>query len=288
MPDKVDFGNVAQLSVSSKDLRLINRSGEAVHIQSVSTSCGCTQVSLDADTIEPGGSLPLHVRFSGESYNGDVSRSIVLRLADKTEINIPVKAHVFPYISMSRTNLDFGNVRLGQTASQTVILRSQNPTIRFHVTHVSMASELRVHMIEQSAEETRLVVTSAPTRTSGARYAKLNITTDVPSIENVEVPVHFNATGKYTVKLPQFFFDSVTTTRTISTAISASKNPPQISVLSCPPSVSARVENRNGRSLLTAVCTSDHSSRVMSGNIVLQTNDPVEQRITVPVSALLQ
>ncbi len=288
LPHDVDFGDVAQLSVSSKDIRLINRSGEAIRIQSVATSCGCTQASLDADTVEPKGSIPLHVRFSGESYNGDVLRFIVLKLVDKTEINIPVKAHVFPYVSISRNALDFGNLRLGQTASQTIMLRSQKPTTHFHVTHVSADSELRVHTIEQSAEQTSLVVTSAPMKTSGERFDKLNITTDVPSIEDVEVSVHFNATGKYTVQKPQLLFDSVRITRTISTMINTGKRIPQITVLSCPHSVSAHVERQGGHVLLTATCTSDHSNRIMSGNIVLQTNDPIEQRITVPVTALLQ
>lgn len=58
-----DFGEIQQGEVATMQLPVRNTGTKDLHIQSVSTSCGCTSARVEPTTIPPGGEGTLTINY---------------------------------------------------------------------------------------------------------------------------------------------------------------------------------------------------------------------------------
>jgi hypothetical protein len=76
----IDLGEVVNGEVVVRDVAVKNVGSADLAVESVSTSCGCTQASLDLMTIPPGSSATLHIEFDsgahGPELTGDLVRQV--------------------------------------------------------------------------------------------------------------------------------------------------------------------------------------------------------------------
>ena len=98
----IALGNVVNGDVVVRDVTVKNVGSADLVIKSVSTSCGCTQASLDSMTIPPGGSATLHIEFDsgahGEALTGDLVRQIFVISNDpqQAEAMVELTATILP------------------------------------------------------------------------------------------------------------------------------------------------------------------------------------------------
>ncbi|MCJ7660330.1 MAG: DUF1573 domain-containing protein [Anaerolineales bacterium] len=81
-----DLGDVVNGEIVSRDVILHNDGDSPLVVETVSTSCGCTQASLDPMTISPGEVGVLHIDFDsgahGLNLTGKVTRQIFINSND--------------------------------------------------------------------------------------------------------------------------------------------------------------------------------------------------------------
>lgn len=97
-PASWDFGEIASETVEHTFI-LKNAGGSVLHIQSVSTSCGCTQAKLTKADLGPGETSPMVVSFDPNAHPGQYGRFvrvIYLRSDDpeRPEVQIEITATV--------------------------------------------------------------------------------------------------------------------------------------------------------------------------------------------------
>ena len=97
-PASFDFGKATQNKTLRKEFVIRNFGDEALVIESVSTSCGCTAALVEGKVVKPGGTTPLLVSFETRSYEGHVQKSVIVRSNDPTTnlVEVKIEATVQP------------------------------------------------------------------------------------------------------------------------------------------------------------------------------------------------
>ena len=90
-----NFGDVVNGEIVSHDVAVHNNGESPLVVAAVSTSCGCTQASLEPMTIPPGEAGMLHINFDsgahGPSLTGKVTRQIFINSNDPQQPEILVE-----------------------------------------------------------------------------------------------------------------------------------------------------------------------------------------------------
>lgn len=73
----IDLGEVVNGEVVVRDVAVKNAGSADLTVESVSTSCGCTQASLNLMTIPPGGSATLHIEFDSGAHGPELTGALV-------------------------------------------------------------------------------------------------------------------------------------------------------------------------------------------------------------------
>jgi uncharacterized cupredoxin-like copper-binding protein len=91
-----DFGTIKQETVVKKTVAIKNIGNSALIIIDVQTSCGCTGTKVDKTTIQPGEEGSLEIMFNSGSYNGIITRTIIIHTNDpkNEKITFKITAHV--------------------------------------------------------------------------------------------------------------------------------------------------------------------------------------------------
>jgi len=81
-----NFGDVVNGEIITRDVMVHNNGESPLVVETVSTSCGCTQASLEPMTIPPGEVGVLHINFDsgahGLNVTGNVTRQIFINSND--------------------------------------------------------------------------------------------------------------------------------------------------------------------------------------------------------------
>lgn len=73
----LDLGEVVNGDIITRDVMVKNVGSADLIVESVSTSCGCTQASLDSMTISPGDSATLHIEFDSGAHGAELTGSLI-------------------------------------------------------------------------------------------------------------------------------------------------------------------------------------------------------------------
>lgn len=94
----LDLGNVVNGEIVSRDLSLRNDGDADLVINSVITSCTCTQATVDPMTIPAGQSGILHIEFDsgfhGPSLTGPLIRQVFIKSNDRQQPDLQVELSI--------------------------------------------------------------------------------------------------------------------------------------------------------------------------------------------------
>jgi hypothetical protein len=100
--EKLDFGDVINGEVISQEVIVRNEGEAPLVVKEVSTSCGCTQASVEPMVIAPGEAGVLHIEFDsgahGSELTGELIRQVFLLTNDpeRPEVVVEIAARVLP------------------------------------------------------------------------------------------------------------------------------------------------------------------------------------------------
>ncbi|MCB8973823.1 MAG: DUF1573 domain-containing protein [Ardenticatenaceae bacterium] len=73
----LDFGDVVNGEVIIREVSIENKGQADLVIEAVSTSCGCTQATIDPMTISPGNSGTLTIEFDSGAHGPDLTGQLI-------------------------------------------------------------------------------------------------------------------------------------------------------------------------------------------------------------------
>jgi hypothetical protein len=108
-----DLGTVARGSKVHHTFKLVNRSGQEVHIASWRTKCGCTEVHVGAREIPPGLQTGIEAVIDTTKFQGPKSSGLTL-VIDRpyyTEVDLNLTCFIRGDITLTPGQVDFGTVQ---------------------------------------------------------------------------------------------------------------------------------------------------------------------------------
>lgn len=92
---QLELGDVANGIVVERDVVVQNTGDEALVVEGVATSCGCTQATVEPMSIPPGGQGVLHITFDsgahGPELRGELVRQVFITTNDPKQPNSVVE-----------------------------------------------------------------------------------------------------------------------------------------------------------------------------------------------------
>jgi len=116
----VSTGTILDTEPVPVEFEFKNTGGEALEIQLVKPSCGCTVPEMDKKTFEPGETGILHVTFDPSGKKGPISRNITIytNSLSKPVHTIFLHSYVKPVVLTEPRILSFEMTQKGQSATK--------------------------------------------------------------------------------------------------------------------------------------------------------------------------
>lgn len=122
-PYSWDFGQVKEGEILQHNFTLTNDTQNTLNIKGVNTSCGCTVPKIKKNTLAPGETTFLEVKFNTKGYFGTVEKFIYVNTdrADNPMLKFIVKADI-----INSSFWDFGQVKEGQVLQHSFVFRNDS------------------------------------------------------------------------------------------------------------------------------------------------------------------
>jgi hypothetical protein len=152
-----DFGVVARGADSKYRLQLTNKYAQAVHIASVTTSCGCTAAKPSKDTLASRETAYIEIVMDTKKFTHDKNSSVtvVIDQPQYAEVRIPIHAYIRTDVVLAPGGAEFGPITRGSDETRKisiayagrgnwkikdVISKNPNVTAKFVETHRDAAN----------------------------------------------------------------------------------------------------------------------------------------------------
>ena len=152
-----DFGVVARGADVKYRLKITNNLQRPVHIESVTTSCGCTAAKAEKETLASGESTYVAITMNTIKFEGHKPSSftVVFDKPARAEVRIPLKSFIRRDVVLSPGGAQFGPVVKGENTERTIHIAyagrndwkireviSQNPHIQTQIVETQRSAGL--------------------------------------------------------------------------------------------------------------------------------------------------
>ncbi len=119
-----DFGVVARGADAKYRLKLTNKYQQAVHIASVTTSCGCTAAKPSKDTLASRESAYIEIVMDTKKFTHDKNSSVtvVIDQPQYAEVRIPIHAYIRTDVVLSPGGAEFGPITKGADETRKIAI----------------------------------------------------------------------------------------------------------------------------------------------------------------------
>ncbi len=143
-----DFGEVFQGDKVLHVYEFTNQGDEALLIDRVRSSCGCTAVLVSDKNLPPGGKGELQANFDSSRFRGAVSKTIYLYSNDPVRpvMQLQLQGKVLEIVGVEPNQVNFGQVKAQLPVMATVMLHNRGEKPLTLGKPRSTAAELLVKM----------------------------------------------------------------------------------------------------------------------------------------------
>lgn len=207
-----DFGEVEQADTLETVFQFVNTGYETIIIDKVEADCGCTVPELDKQSYEPGESGTLAVSFDPSQFVGDVEKKVLIRLENKEEFTLKIKAKVIAEIAFEPQRIKLENVSTQNPSSTTVKVKSDTLQ-KLEITNLKTYPEwLSATLEPQSAQEVWVAVALDPKAFPNGQTilrGYLTFTSNANVQRNIRIPVEAQPQLRFTTTPPSAMFWNV-------------------------------------------------------------------------------
>ena len=211
---RFDFKTVAKGTKSEHYFEIYNPFEQNLRIESVSSSCTCVTPFLldDKDELQTYEKTAVVAHFHTEANEGfkTATITVVIDKPQPAEIQLHIQGTIRPDISMTPSEIRFGQVREGQGAERTIEVLYTGGTMNWQIVDFSQNKNLSAEIVEKKpiprGTSTKIKIklaADAPQGTLNERFYLLSNDSD----RRRELPILVSATiGKVLTITPQTQF----------------------------------------------------------------------------------
>lgn len=291
-----DFGSVEQGTAVTHVFRLQNAGDAVLHVSSVKGSCGCTAAVVSERDVPPGGEARVVATLDTTRMVGRTSKVLSVYSDDPT---VPVAAltltgEVLADFALAPNPLYLGRVRRGEAVSREVTIRPGRPGGTARVRAVAaMPPGLRARLEPNADGTQRLVVALEPTVPLGRFSQEIRLETTGARQPELVLPVFGSVEGDVVVLPSQVSFGVARHGASPERRIlirNRGARPVTVRRVSVPESVEydLRVLEDGLEYQLSLRLRDDVRPGTVSGAVEIITDHPTEERVVVPVHAVVR
>ena len=128
--NQLDMGYIPLGEPTSTEVLIHNRGKEPLKMGNIKTSCACTTGKMENNIIAPGETGKLIVTVDPSKFAGvEVTKVLTIYSNDPvdTQLFLAVKSTISGELIMSAENFDFGTIKAGESATQSIIVKQTRP-----------------------------------------------------------------------------------------------------------------------------------------------------------------
>ncbi len=200
-----DFGVVAKGADARYRLTITNKYVQTVHIESVTTSCGCTAAKPSKDTLASRESAYVEIVMNTVRFDHDKNSSVIVRFDAPlaAEVRIPIHAYIRTDVVLTPGSAEFGAVSQGVEQERKITISyagRDNWSIR-DVINKNKDLDVKLHEVGRGAGRVNyeLSVLLKPNAPVGALRGQLTLVTDDANSPQIPVLVEGKIEPEFTV-----------------------------------------------------------------------------------------
>jgi hypothetical protein len=300
VPETKDAGVIAKGQMIESTFVIKNNGASDLVISDARPGCGCTVASFDK-VIKPGAEGKLVSSVDTKNFSGPISKSILLVSNDpeRPQLNLFIKATVKPFVDVMPTGYLRFSVVKGDTASQDVVLVSEEKTFKPTIAETSQ-SYVKAELIPagekdkvagRAGDQYKLHVSVTPEAPEGLLNAPIRVATGVTQQPTLEIPVSGYVRSRVSVTPALVNFGNFTAGKdAITRNIIVTNNKPAVPVkvtraeVSVPGFQTDVVPTQEGVSYTVVVKAGDKVKKgAIDGTVKLYTTDKEKAVIELPL-----
>lgn len=250
-PEARDLGVITDATpFLDVETRLTNSGTAALEIKQVTSSCGCTVVERLPNRVNPGASVPVRVRVSSGTTEGDRKSLVTIDTNDphQPRLALTLTWNRVAELHWSPRELEFGGVEVDEEKSERLVF-TRNPGSKAEFPSVeSVSNQVRVEPVESTDENSRVYKVSI----KGDRWTgKYSETLRIRSM-NRWIPVRWEVASRLRVEPSALFSVGVERGGSLEATLDVSCDDPRdrVTCVRGPVGIveTMRIENRGLRS----------------------------------------
>jgi hypothetical protein len=298
---RYDFGTVYHNTVVKHSFPFRNAGKRVLVIHSVRKSCGCLKATVTVNRLLPNERGEIEVEYASSEATGVVKQSVVVSSndSDNPYIRLEFTAQVVTDIIVQPACLAFGRVLYGTESTQRIEVKDGGAGIMRVEKIVSndplvTVSEFKFNEHERAGFYSAIVRLS-PRIPLGYYSSRVEILTNIDSRKEIEIPVSAVIHGNVTVSPESIQFGVVNKWSPPVphiVLIDSSKKECGIEKVTADADTEASfvelISGSNRRFSVTVQLKSHVAIGAIKGEVLIETNDPIEKSIRIPYSAIIQ
>lgn len=291
-----DFGTASE-GDSLKHVFVVKNEGSApLLIDRVQTSCGCTAAVLKSKEIAPGGTGEIEVTFDTKGRVGPNTKTITVLSNDPnaSRSTLKISAMIERLVGFQPFALR-ANVAHGETVtSETWLTGKLADQAKLQLEPVETPEEVKIELVETKEGEVtkrglRMTLTGKKVGTGNGR---IKINTGLEQVPSLFVPYSYAVAGNLQIRPRGLYFDINSTAGRERTMQVSSKRDgfklTGVKVLSGP--FKAEVLRPDGGKpgyyqVRVTLTEEKPAGSTVSGSLELTSNDPLEPKVEIPLTA---
>lgn len=190
-----NFGSISEGTKIDHVFTIRNGGDSSLNIIKVRPSCGCTAANVSSPTIPPGKTGEIKATFNSTNFSGAMTKTISVDTNDpKTPtVTLTMKGMVTSDLQITPKQLNFGQVKIGKTETQSVIIENHGRkplkilSVKTPMPQVSLRNDKQTLKRGESA---KVEVSVTPRSQDRILSGYLTISTDHPSKGDISVPIY--------------------------------------------------------------------------------------------------
>ena len=286
-PASINIGQIAQGSIVSNTVFILNSSDVPLTIEGVQTSCGCTTTS-PLNKIAPHGTVPLEIKFDSHGKVGNVNKIVVLTIAGHSDkpVTIPLSAYIVQEVSTLPTSISMG-ILTGDSIRSAKVIITRCDGKRLEVLDVHSPSNIHTQLKRLASNVIQLTARVSNNNLLGKFQDEINIRTNHLTAPEMIIPISYERLGNYQIEPTQINFGIVYEKQEseINVQIKGA-DVAHFTVTSTPPGMTVTLSNQSEtQCILKASFTPKGGKHIIQSKIILRTHDLVQREIVIPVYA---
>lgn len=297
-----DFGSTTQVQSVTGTFTFQNTGSATLQIQKPSPTCGCTVAAVKPETLQPGEKGELVFTLSVANLRGPAEKHIIVPSNDPQtpSVNLSIKINVVPTFDVQPPQVSFGDLRQGTITNVALRVKRTDgrPLVINRVESSGKFVRTRIEPVEASNGSEAIVWLEAEMEGIPRRLNDLvRVYVDgAPQQPTMVVPVFARLVGDFTVTPEQLYWgvpsdlqwqanEQLTTRRMMVSGTDQSKPIVLSNVVSSIKELNCDVVPvEAGRTYMIVAKLADRPQASTSGTISVDTNQPDEPKLVVPVT----